>query len=184
MLKRIRYNTMNSWNRSTAPAYDMKIHHVIPQKWQNKVFKMLEADNFYDNINDLIREFGERFKHEWQAGFNGRSGGYLVLYRGGQKPSEYKRICYTCGQKNFQARSRVCGRCGSKSMRDYNGIDLFACPGKETLDEDVPAPVLKAFRKLAEAIIRDVMWNAKHTQVKQEEYQVTKHRKVLEEAGS
>lgn len=82
-LKRIRYNTMNSWNNATSLAYNLKIYNVIDDKLQNKVYELMELPEFYEDINMLISDFDNEFNHEWQAGFNGRSGGYLVLYKGG-----------------------------------------------------------------------------------------------------
>ena len=84
-LKRIRYNTMNSWNNATSLAYNLKIHNVIDDKLQNKVYELMELSEFYEDINMLISDFDNEFNHEWQAGFNGSSGGYLVLYHGGIK---------------------------------------------------------------------------------------------------
>ena len=82
-LKRTRYYTMNSWNNSESLAYNLKVYNVIDEDLQDKVYEMLALDEFYDDINSLIREFNWFHNYEWQAGFNGRSGGYLVLYKGG-----------------------------------------------------------------------------------------------------
>jgi hypothetical protein len=84
-LKMERYYTMNSWNLSTAPAFNLKVYNVIPRELQDKVFELMDCENFYDDINMLIRDFDINHNHKWQAGFNGRSGGYLVLYRGGKR---------------------------------------------------------------------------------------------------
>lgn len=87
---------MNSWNGLTAPAYNLKIYNVIPNKYQDKVYELMQYDGFYDTINDLINDFSLEHNHEWQAGFNGRSGGYLVLYSGGiennRRYTSYKSI--------------------------------------------------------------------------------------------
>lgn len=91
-LKMIKYNTMNSWNNSTAPAFNLKIYNVIPRDLQNKVFELMESDSFYNNINMLISDFELENNYLWQAGFNGRSGGYLVLYKGGIKNN--RKFCY------------------------------------------------------------------------------------------
>lgn len=80
----IQYYTMNSWNRSTSPAYNMKIHNVISPKYRDKVYEMMECDGFYDGINEMIDDFGFEHNFEYQAGFNGHSGWYLVLYVGGK----------------------------------------------------------------------------------------------------
>ena len=82
-LKRIRYWTMNSWNGVESLAYNLKVYNVIDYRLQDKVFELMEAEDFYDEINELIWCFDVNHNYEWQAGFNGRSGGYLVLYKGG-----------------------------------------------------------------------------------------------------
>ena len=75
---------MNSWNLSKSLAYNLKIYNVIDPALRNKVYDIMEVDGVYqDYINPLIYDFNEEHNHEWQAEFNGRSGGYLVLYRGG-----------------------------------------------------------------------------------------------------
>lgn len=76
---------MNSWNNATSLAYNLKIYNVIDDKLQNKVYELMELPEFYEDINMLISDFDNEFNHEWQAGLNGRSGGYLVLYKGGIK---------------------------------------------------------------------------------------------------
>jgi len=86
-LKRTRYYTMNSWNLSTAPAYNLKVYNVISNELQDKVYELMNCENFYDEINLLKNDFDAEHNYKWQAGFNGRSGGYLVLYRGGKYES-------------------------------------------------------------------------------------------------
>lgn len=86
-MKRIRYYTMNSWNLSKSMAYNLKVYNVIPKEYQDRVYELMVIDGFYDDINMLISDFDNTFNHEWQAGFNGRSGGYLVLYKGGRHES-------------------------------------------------------------------------------------------------
>lgn len=83
-MERIRYWTMNSWNRVTAPAYNLKVYNVIPLELQDKVYELMDIEDFYFVINHLIEQFNFNNGYEWQAGFNGRSGGYLVLYIGGE----------------------------------------------------------------------------------------------------
>lgn len=84
-LKRIRYYSMNLWNCSTAPAYNLKVYNVINKDLRDKVYQLMDSDQFYEDINLLMYDFAQQLDHEWQAGFNGRSGGYLVLYMGGKK---------------------------------------------------------------------------------------------------
>jgi len=176
---------MNSWNGSTAPAYNLKVHTVIPQKLQNKVFEMMECDNFYDEINFLVDDFGEEHNWEWQAGFNGRSGGYLVLYTGEKKLSEFKSICTQCGQRNFKAigvTGNKCGRCHAEARVDRAMYDISAsCKGVE--DKDVPKEVMQSFSRLANDIVSNVIERAKNCEVEEEEYTVTKTRKVIMETS-
>lgn len=181
-LNRIRYFTNNSCNLSQAPAYNLKIYNIINNKLRNKVYEMMETDNFYEDINCLIEEFDINNDYIWQAGFNGRSGGYLVLYRGGRTLSEYKSYCPLCGQKNFTSikeTGKKCGHCGKDSRIDKEFYTVFSYPGKNIEDNEVPSEVLKAFRRLAIDIVKDVEYKAKHNKVKDEEYIITKHRKVL-----
>jgi len=77
-----RYDTMNSWNRSTSYANKVKVWDVIPSSLQNKVFEMMDVEGFYDDINYILEDFGMENDYSYQAGFNGRSGGYIVMYEG------------------------------------------------------------------------------------------------------
>jgi len=82
-LKRIRYYTMNSWNLSKSLAYNLKVYNIIDSALRNKVYALMDTQQLWDHINELMYDFDVQFNYQWQAGFNGRSGGYLVLYRGG-----------------------------------------------------------------------------------------------------
>ena len=81
--KRIRYWTMNSWNKSKSLAYNMKIYNIFPMKYQNAVYALMDEPDAYSTVNCLISAFTHKYNYKWQAGFNGRSGEYLVLYSGG-----------------------------------------------------------------------------------------------------
>jgi len=181
-LKRIKYFTMNSWNGSTAPAYNLKVYNVIDNKLQDKVFELMECDGFYDDINFLIAEFDRDFDYQWQAGFNGRSGGYLVLYRGGKKDG-HKSICTKCGQRNYktieETQNNICGNCGKKTRINKNLPIIYSLPGQSIDDKEVPVEVLKAFRRLAVDIVKSVEYTAKNCTVKDETYIVEKTRKVI-----
>ena len=76
-----RYDTMNSWNRSTSYARCVKIHRLdFPsQEIETMAYDFLDIEEAYSDIRRLMREFAERYDYRWQMGFNGRSGGYLVL---------------------------------------------------------------------------------------------------------
>jgi len=181
-LKRIRYNTMNSWNASTAPAYNLKIYNVIPRDLQGKVFEMMECDSFYEDINCLIDEFGIRHNYEWQAGFNGRSGGYLVLYKGEKKLSDHKSVCTICGQRNFRTVEETgtkCGMCNKDGRINHVMYNISTFAGRHIGDNDVPKEVMQEFKKLATIIVESVIERAKNFSIEEEEYFVPKTRKVL-----
>ena len=92
-LKRTRYYTMNSWNGSKSLAYNLKIYNIIDRELQDACYELLDTEYFYaDYINPIVYAFERKYNHEWQAGFNGRSGGYLVLYKGGIN-SDGRRYC-------------------------------------------------------------------------------------------
>ena len=147
-LKRVRYFTMNSWNGSESLAYNLKIYNVIDRELQDACYDLLSVDYFYeDYINPLIADFDYNNNYEWQAGFNGRSGGYLVLYKGG---------------------------------RNADGRTYCRC-GQHIEDNEVPAEVKKAFRKLAVDIVKTAEHMAKNFKVQEEEILVPKKVKVLQE---
>lgn len=76
------YYTMNSWNRSKSIAHNVKLYNLKLEGDWTVVLRYLfdEADSgcLQMNIDDEIREFEEKYPY-YKVGFNGRSGGYLVL---------------------------------------------------------------------------------------------------------
>ena len=167
-LKRTRYNTTNSWNNTTAPAYNLKVYNVIDVKLQNKVYELMEIDGFYNDINFLIDDFNAKNDYKYQARFNGRSGGYLVLYKGGQKNFTF-----------IEENNEKCGRCGAAGRYNREFFEIYTKTGQSIKENDAPANVLKAFRQLAVDIVETVEYMAEHTKVREEEY--TKTRKILTE---
>lgn len=81
--KRIRYWAMNSWNGSKSLAYNMKIYNIFPMKYIHSIYDLMNEPDAYFTVNSLISAFEHKYNYKWQAGFNGHSGGYLVLYSGG-----------------------------------------------------------------------------------------------------
>ncbi len=77
-----RYDTMHSWNRATSYARNVKLHHLIlDAETRSSAYDFLELPEAYWEVNALIEEFDRHHDYRWQAGFNGRSGGYIVLYQ-------------------------------------------------------------------------------------------------------
>ena len=130
-----RYYTAKGWNLATSYANNMKVYNLgLPDDTESRLFDLMECEGFYSSFNGLIQDFAADHDYRWQAGFNGRSGGYLVLYEGGQKPSGYKSYCTNCGQMNYRSVKETgckCGRCGTDARVDYihPPMDTFAYPG-------------------------------------------------------
>ena len=85
LVEHYRYDTCNSWNNSTSYAANVKLREFVPRNLMDKAFEILEQGDVFDSINEAITEFAREHDYKWQVGFNGRSGGYLVLYRGGKR---------------------------------------------------------------------------------------------------
>lgn len=83
--KRIMYDTMNSWNGQKSLAYNLKIYNVIRSDLRQKAYEFFGDDNIscelYADIDSMIDDFTHSCNCCYTAGFNGRSGGYLVLYK-------------------------------------------------------------------------------------------------------
>ena len=74
------YWTMNSWNGLKSIANKVKVYDLGFGGAYDcyAALNYLEADNYF-TVNEMIRDW-ERKHQGYKVGFNGRSGGYLVLY--------------------------------------------------------------------------------------------------------
>lgn len=194
-----RYHTMNSWNKSTSYANNVKIYNLgLTREQENQIYELLETEGGYDNINFLIEEFESDHDYKWQVGFNGRSGGYLVLYQGGRKDSGYKSICTNCGQLNYstveESGNNVCGKC-----REHTRINLtqpryqtFSYPGRSTdMNEDFEewtkselkarVKLVQEFDQLCDNCLAALVNTIENYHVEEEEVLVPKTIKVLKE---
>lgn len=195
-----RYNTMNGWNLSTSYANNMKVGQLgLTYEQEMKLLEIMECEGAYDGINELIREFGYQHDWQWQVGFNGRSGGYLVLYRGGWKPDEYKSFCTVCGQRNFRTVEETgcrCGRCGNESRRNYEvpPKQIYTMPGKSVdMDESFEdwsieelrkrVQLVEEFDRLCDDIISEAVWMADNMEVEEQEVHIPTVQKILKEAA-
>ncbi len=189
---------MSSWNRATSYAANVKLRNFVPHELSDKAYEILEqGDVFQGAINPLIDEWGAKHGYRYQAGFNGRSGGYLVLYQGEAKPSQYKSRCVSCGQRNctsVKENSTKCGACGQMMRMDYEtppleistrpglGLDMERDFSEWTL-EDLKARVklIKDFDALVQSCKDAFLDYCRSFTVEEEEIQVTKKIKVLRE---
>ena len=70
-----RYPTLNSWNRSTSYACNLKITHLgLSPEVVDKLFDMIQTQGFFDAMDECKWEFAAKHNYLWQAGMNGRSG--------------------------------------------------------------------------------------------------------------
>lgn len=77
------YYTLNSWNGLESIANNVKLYNLhLDGDWCNALaylFDEQDIGGLQYELSSLIREF-ERLHSGYVVGFNGRSGGYLVLY--------------------------------------------------------------------------------------------------------
>lgn len=74
------YNTMNSWNHVKSFANNVKLYN-LGLKDEKKAYQITsdEYSPFYEDLSVCVFENFED-KYNVRIGFNGRSGGYLVIY--------------------------------------------------------------------------------------------------------
>lgn len=197
--KHFRYHTMNSWNRSTSYANCIKLHKVDkPSDIDSNIWwEMFQIADWQEKMSDLLEDFSRKHNWQWQAGINGRSGGYVVLYRGGIKPSGYKSYCTNCGQKNYQAvpegQVGFCGRCDAEARVNFEQahMQVFTQPGRDVdMYEDFGGwtlskirgrvELVQEFDKLCDDIVRTYIEICTNYRITETEILIPKTIKVLE----
>ena len=194
-----RYHSMNSWNKSTSYANNIKLYNIDKpadidsDNW----LEMLWITDWQEKLSSLLEDFGEKHNWLWQAGVNGRSGGYVVLYQGGIKPSGYKSHCTHCGQKNCQAvpegQIGICGRCDAKERVNFEEthMQVFTWPGKDLdMGEDFHnwglfelqerVTLVQEFDHLCDNIVETFVDICRNYRIVEEEILVPKTIKILE----
>ena len=78
LVNHFEYDTMNSWNGLRSIANNVKVYNIPEIENDSEALKALEEDDYF-SINQEIRDW-EANHPGYSIGFNGRSGGYLVLY--------------------------------------------------------------------------------------------------------
>jgi ribosomal protein L37E len=191
---------MNSWNRSTSYACNLKITHLgLSGEVVEKLFEMIETQEFFSALEVIKADFAREHNYLWQVGMNGRNGGYLVLYQGEKKPSGYLSYCTNCGQRNYQKASNtnsICGVCRQPTRVNYphTHMQVVTYPGRSTDDgEDFEDWSMYALRervklvqeldRLADRMVEKAVYLAGRYEVTEEEYFVPRTRKVLVESA-
>ena len=197
--KHFRYSTMNSWNKSTSYANNIKLYNIDkPEDVDNDTwYDMLGITEWQEKLSNLLEEFGREHKWNWQAGINGRSGGYVVLYSGGIKPSGYKSYCTHCGQRNYQdvpeGKIGTCGKCDATARINFKQthMQVFTWPGKSIDEyEDFEGwtlsqlrervELVQEFDRLCDTIVAEYIYLCTSYRIAEEEILVPKTIKVLE----
>ena len=93
LINHFRYYTMNSWNRSTSYANNVKLQNLnIPSEKLDIAYGLIARDiiclDYDDEQQALLQEFED--DTGYGVGFNGRSSGYLVMYE--TTPNEPHRV--------------------------------------------------------------------------------------------
>jgi len=129
-----RYNTMNSWNMSTSYSRNIKIDNIdLTREQRTRAYDFIEAEGAYDNIKEIIHTFDALHEYNYQIGFNGCSGGYLVLYQGGKNDPGYKTRCDTCGKLTWYETEQLCkmsGCDGTLTLLKSPVFQIFTQPCK------------------------------------------------------
>lgn len=158
--KRIMYDTMNSWNGQKSLAYNLKIYNVIRSDLRQKAYEFFGDDNIscelYADIDSMIDDFTHSCNCCYTAGFNGRSGGYLVLYKS-SKIVQHK--------DDGTTRTRI--------ETYMTGLD----------EQDVPSDVKKKFHKLAQDIVNHAEQILSDYDIVEQEIMIPKKIKTLKHKG-
>ncbi len=191
-----RYYTMNSWNRVDSYACNLKIDRLgLSFDIVNKLFDLLNCQEFFYFQRQMMENFNKAHQYRWQVGMNGRSGGYLVLYEGELRSTEYLSYCTECGQRNYKSvldSGKICGKCGKSSRIDYKTPPTMAVtfPGRGVdMDEDFSEWSMSELRdrvilvqeldSLADEMVSQAVQLANHYDVVEEEILVPQSRKAM-----
>lgn len=135
-----RYSTLNSWNGQGSYAAKVKIHDLnFPDSAsRSRAYDLIYTDGVFEEagVQMALDAFQSRQNDAYTIGMNGRSGGYMVLYGMNVKPDEHKTMCHSCWQKNFEADTKVCGRCHATNMHPYSGTIKSVSSRSIDKDED------------------------------------------------
>lgn len=82
------YYTLNSWNKLKSIANNVKLYNLkLEGDWGTAcsyLFDEYDIGNLQEEISDMIRDWEDEHPG-YGLGFNGRSGGYLVIYNHDKK---------------------------------------------------------------------------------------------------
>ena len=192
-----RYYTVHCVNGRTSYAQCIKLYRLgLSREQIDRAFEILETE-FWDEIRDPIDDFTAANGGGWTIGSSGRSGGYLVLYSSALEDTGYRSWCPSCGQHNYQpvsAGGDRCGRCGETRQDLKKPIRQLrvSCKGIDQGEDFSEWPIDRLrgrvrlvceFDRACDAIRAEFIRLCETAEVVDEEFVVTKTRKVLSTAA-
>ena len=191
-----RYDTMNSWNRATSYANCVKVHRLdLTREQMDKAWAMLDMEEVFDAIHGIIQDWSVEHDWRWQVGFNGRSGGYLVLYQGGLNYHNARSAqCDTCGKLTWHKEDVPCttqGCTGTLKVLEKARPQIVTYPGRGTDEsEDFQewsidqlrdrVKLVQEFDKLCDAVVTEFLHYCENFTIVEKDIMVPKTIKVPE----
>jgi hypothetical protein len=138
LTEHFRYNTMSSWNSSTSYAAKVKVTTFVPSKLIGRALELLEVEEAFDPIHEIMSAWDRAHDYQFQVGFNGRSNGYIVMYQGGYTIQTIYLFKET-DSEGKQEYSDLCGWLTHKEAKDRGLVNypwkrIHSHPGK-SLDQ-------------------------------------------------
>lgn len=166
------YYTMNSWNETKSLANNVKIYNLpLTKEQKNKFFDLYCDENLIDEVYFHINMMLEDFESEndFEIGFNGRSGGYLVAYN----KNNYCNIIDEdlIDFESYDEVIRYYKECYSWSFRDCQA-EL-----KSKIERNFEICVL--FDDCCDDVLNELKYLLDNARVEEEEITVSKKVKVL-----
>lgn len=157
------YWTMNSWNGLKSIANNVKIYNI--KELDYDILQYLELDDYYC-INDTIEMW--ELEHEgYKVGFNGRSGGYLVLYNDNNNDSVLDY--YVDINSDYESFKQDIKESEYRTLKEYH----------DTLVEQVE--LVQDFDKLCDNLVQVCVDLKNNYEIVEEEQTYTKKVNVLRE---
>ena len=176
-----RYYTMSRQNRETSYAQNLKVTRIgLTDEQEMKLLDLMSYCERCDSVNQLVDEFNYAHNFELMARFNGRRGGYLVLYSKRRNATAHKSFCTACGQRNYRSTAENgcrCGRCGKEARIDYDTppMQLYARGKGIDMNEDFEdwaideirerVKLVQEFDELCDRIVEEAAYVADHYEV-------------------
>lgn len=156
------YFTMNSWNLNRSIANNVKIYK-LGLDW--KILDILQVDDYF-TINTCIENW--EYEHPgYKVGFNGRSGGYLVLYNDNN----------TCNVLDYYITSNDDYESFKEDIQsNYGGLKWY----KDELIRQVE--LVQEFDKLCDDLIEECKYMLEHYEIVEKERTITQKYYELKES--